>query len=102
MGLIDDLKAKHPGVEIFQVDAPEVPEPLFIRKPNRVDVKRFYTENQRDPFRAMANLVRSCLLHPGREEFEAILEDRPALDMLVFKELNELIGANEELLVKKV
>lgn len=98
----EEIKEKHPNTQIFQLTAEQLPEPLFVRKPTRTDVKRYMTESQKNPGLAISNFTLACLVYPEREAYLQMLEEMPMLESILFIKLNALAGGEMELLEKKL
>ena len=99
---VDELKQKHPGVEIFEISAPEFPEPMYFRRPGRVEVERLRTElGDKNP-RAGRNFIFGCLLSPDIPSMERILAEFPAVDTTIMDELYLVAGGKIKAETKKV
>lgn len=101
---IDEIKTAHPGVDVYELSAPELPEPLFVRKPSRTDLKRRDDEIfQKKAYSIiMQNFMQSCMLHPAWPRCVEIFEQNPAVEEAVQVKLSELAGSAVVLQSKKV
>lgn len=67
---------------------------FLVHRPARGDWKR-YRKESKDPARsgdALEVLVRSCVAHPSREEFDRLLDRFPALCEEIAEPVLELAG----------
>lgn len=88
---LEKLKAEHG--EVAEVSTPC--GTLVFRKPKRAEYKRHlakvFDEKQRPD--AVEWLARVCVVHPTREAFDAMLEDKPGIPILCADALAKLAGA---------
>jgi hypothetical protein len=98
---IEDLKAKH-GEVVHLVD-PETRTEVVARKPPRAAYKRFRSmafdpKKQAD---AAESLMVDCVVYPSRDEWNAMLEQYPALAETFAPEVLKLAGASQSVDAKK-
>jgi hypothetical protein len=92
--IIEEAKAKHGHIHTVPVPFPEEEEPrvFLFRKPRKPEYKRYrqrlYDEDTREG--ALEELVRSVIVHPPKEEFNALLEEFPALADSIGKEVTRV------------
>jgi hypothetical protein len=74
---LDELRAEHGEVFAFH----EGGESVACKRPTRAQYKRFRKErlDDRKASEALETLFEGCLVFPPFEEFEAVLERKPAL-----------------------
>lgn len=67
---------------------------IVLRKPTRAEYKRFRSmaTNETQKADAQETLARSCVVHPTREAFDALLEDYPAAADACASSIMELVG----------
>lgn len=67
---------------------------VVMRKPTHAEYKRFRAQlhNEQQKPDAAENLARVCVVHPSREQFDALLEDYPAIGDACGNALGELAG----------
>jgi hypothetical protein len=97
---IAKLKAEHGDVYEFSQDGIV----LYFRQAKRAEYARFKDRVAEKSSRQIAidELVGSCVVHPAREAFEAILEKRPALADVLSEEILTIAGAVRGAEVKKL
>lgn len=98
---LDEIKVQNPGHEILEINAEEFPEPLYFRVPNRFEVARLRTELEDKNNQAGKNFIFGCLLHPGKEVLDRLLNKLPAVDTGIVDKLYEASGGKIRLEVKK-
>jgi hypothetical protein len=83
---IAELRAKNPKAFLLEASTGES---VVVARPARKVLQRFFSELEEPARRpaAFERLVKACLLHPTAEEFTAMLEDRPGLDMTFANEI---------------
>lgn len=74
---------------------------IFARKPNPQHVGRFSMTAQRDPYKAMKDLVLDCRLWPDAETVKARFEELPGLVIGLAGELNSIMGTNISFTLKR-
>lgn len=67
---------------------------VVMRKPSHAEYKRFRAmlHNEAQKPDAAENLARVCVVYPSRAEFDALLEDYPAIGDACGNALGELAG----------
>ncbi|HEX2863663.1 MAG TPA: hypothetical protein VHN99_03775 [Deinococcales bacterium] len=93
--LVEQLKAEH-GDTLKLLKA--AGETVVVRPPRKVEYERFrdasFDEKKRA--RALEQLVREAVVHPSRDEFDALLQRKPALSEVFGARVIELAGAAVE------
>lgn len=105
---INELKAKHPGIDLYEVVVEELPEPIYIRKPTRAEMRRKDDEigrlggGNKSLFAVLQNFVRSCVVSPTWDRCVEMFEQYPAMEDILLSKLTDLAGANLSVTLKKV
>lgn len=90
------------GMELHHLSSDEYD--VVVKRPDRPSYKRFKSMMS-DPQKrvdALEQLMRDCLVHPTRQEFDAMLDKRPALGDLFGARVLELAGLTAEAEAKKL
>jgi hypothetical protein len=96
------LKADH-GDRIEEI---ELDDDLVVvaKPPSEGEYERFTAmvmDDEQKP-KAMKTLVLACVVYPPRDEFRALIKDRPALVGSIGKELHSMAGAAKVVKRKKL
>lgn len=96
---IDELREKHGDIRVIGTMLGD----CVFATPTRPNCKRFSSMLSDDKRKADAVefLVRSCVVHPSREEFEAMLDEKPGILWTCAPPVQELAGFSSEPEVKK-
>ena len=99
--ILDRLRAEH-GDDLHLFEAAGVA--VVVRPPLKAEYRRFRAKSSEERTRpdALEELARGCVLHPGRAEFEKILERKPGLADVFGAKLLELAGIVGEADAKKL
>lgn len=104
--LFNRLKRQHGG-RLRALGLDGLPETdVVVRPPTRLEYTNFKTQaaksrnNDSAQIRLMEGLVRQCLVWPTKEEFDALLENYPALADSYSEEVMKLAGATDKVSVK--
>lgn len=95
---VADLKVKYGKVFELTVGAKEDARTIVVRKPNRLEWKRF-KQQARDEAKqedAGLNLVKTVLLHPSAEELDVWIEEFPGLEDSFGVGIVDLINLKEK------
>lgn len=100
-GTIEQVKAKHPGVELFLLSSGSAE---VIAKVGKVEVDMFkdLVMAPATKSRAMERFVRACVIFPSPEEVLTILQRKPALVEKWGDKLLDEAGHAEEVELKKL
>lgn len=93
--ILEQARAEHG--DVFELS--EGGETVLVKRPNRGDYRRFRADRQDDKRRAVAleALFEACLVFPKLDDFEPILDRKPALaDVLGGKLLEIASGETPE------
>lgn len=92
--VIEKLKAEHG--ELTQLT--HGPDEVIVRTPNRAQWKRFRAQigNEKRRDDALELLLRDCVVHPEKADFDAMLDRRPGLAETFGAQVVELAGAVKE------
>lgn len=90
------LKADNPGESLHLLSNPDTDDHIVCKGPSEGEWKRFRATGPTALERIVAyrNLVTACLVYPSREEFSALLAERPALAETFAGELSEIAGVS--------
>jgi hypothetical protein len=96
------LKEQH-GDRIEQID---LDDDLFVvaKPPSEGEYERFTSmllDDEQKP-KAMKTLVLACVVYPPKDEFRALIKERPALIGTIGKELHAMAGAAKVVKRKKL
>lgn len=96
----EELKAvaeANPGAKLTVLSHPEGAE-VVVRRPTRIEWKRFQQQCQDESkqFSAGEFLLSSCVVHPSKEAFQAMIEDAPGLYNTFLKGLTAHAGATDK------
>src|SRR5438105_12091413 len=99
--VVEELRIKHGEVVLLR--DPETGSEVVARKPPRAAYKRFRSmafdpKKQADAAEA---LMVDCVVHPSRDEWNALLEEYPALAETFAPEVLKLAGASQSVDAKK-
>lgn len=91
---LQELKNQHGELLAFEVEG----QAVAFRRPTRADYKRFKMEvmNEKTKATATDNLAFSCLVHPERTDFNAIVDRWPSLIETASVGLVEMIGSEDQ------
>lgn len=94
---------KQDNGEIFLLTA-ETGDCIVVKPPTKIQYKRFKdtATNEKKKAYATEDLVRDCLVFPSLEQFNALLEKRPALPDVFGAAVLNIAGGAEEAQVKKL
>jgi hypothetical protein len=98
--IVQDLKAKHGDVYRLKALGHE----FLVRGPSVAEWRRFkatISDKAKRPF-ATEQLARDCVVHPPKEEVEALFTKYPALPESLADKIAEIGGATEEVEVEKL
>ncbi len=104
---INELKAKHVGIDLFLVESEDLPETFVLRKPTRMEVKRKEDElgklqgSGKGLSVVLQNYLRPCIVAPEWPRCIEVFEEYPAIEDALLAKINELAGANISLSLKK-
>lgn len=89
---IEDHKAKLGSDKVHHLKAGEYE--ILVRSPGRAQWRRFMQTSAVPERRADAieMLARDCLLEPSAKDFDALLEERPALGLIFGEEVANIAG----------
>lgn len=95
---VADLRAKYGKVFELTVGEKENARTIVVRKPNRIEWKRFKSQARDDAKQddAGLNLVKTVLLHPSADELDAFIEEFPGLEDSFGVAIIELIQLREK------
>lgn len=98
--IIDEVKQKHG--EVFLVA--HAGREFLFRRATRGEWKRFRTAifDERKRADALEQLVRSVIVHPSAEDFDAMLEKFPALGETIGEQVTEVAGGGKADEAKKL
>jgi hypothetical protein len=77
---------------------------IVAKPPSEGEWERFTAmtlDDEQKP-KAMKTLVRACVVYPPKDEFVALLKERPALVGSIGKQLHEMAGAAKNVQRKKL
>lgn len=96
---IQRLKDEHGEVYILTADDAEV----VVRMPSIPEFDRFMASmgDEKKSAKGLKQLVRDVLVHPSREDFDAIVSRRPGIFLSFAKEVAHISGATVEAEAKK-
>lgn len=91
--LVEQLRAKHG--ELFELT--EGGETVLVKRPSRADYRKFRHDRMDDKRREFAaeELFEACLVHPELDEFDAVLDRKPALADLFGHVISEIAGGTD-------
>ncbi len=102
--LINSLKTKHPGVDLFQIG--DDADAIIARPPSPAEWKAFKAQarddNKAKALDANAWLVSVCVLWPATEALTALYARRAALPDTFANRLAEIAGADDKVASKKL
>ena len=97
---LDEIKAKHPRVRVCETAAGT----LVLRSPTRVEWRKFkslvMSDDVQSQISATEMLLFDIVVHPAREDFAALLDQFPGLEVdkgvqLAIKELTGQVSSDE-------
>lgn len=97
---IEALKREHGEVYVISAAGCEI----AVRMPTVHEFERFQdsiASDKKKGTRALAQLVRDCLVFPSREEYDAIVARRPGLPVSFGSEVVKIAGLVDEVEAKK-
>jgi len=99
---IDEVKAANPGVELHLLGN-RFGQAIF-RVPTAREYQLFVDQQQNPTTKgtAMKQLVVSCVVHPKREEFAALIASRPGLVATFGSDMLTIAGVTENEVQKKL
>jgi hypothetical protein len=74
--------------------------PVIIKRPHRATVSKFL-DAERATSATMLALVKSCIVYPGKDEFDRLLDEQPAALTILASEALTLAGAGAKALAGK-
>jgi hypothetical protein len=99
---IDAAKQNNPDVELLQLSSASGDVVLRVPAAAEVAVFRKRIMDKETRSSAIENLVRTCLVFPAREAFNALVQKRPFLIEKYGEKLTDAAGDSEEVEVKKL
>lgn len=102
---IDKLREEHgPGKLFLLPDPDDEGDEIIVRLPTRPEWARFTTQLQDEKRMAKAQeqLVRDCLVHPSKDDLEAIFNRRPGLASSWGLVISQKAGAARSVEAKKL
>lgn len=98
---IAKLKAEH-GQDLRLVETDDAE--LVLRPPTRVEWAAFRSMSADKDKRQFAqeDLVRACVVYPGREDFDKLLDRRPGLGDALSEVVGEMAVGAEKIVAKKL
>jgi hypothetical protein len=98
-------KAEHPGVELHLLSNPDTDDQIICKGPNEGEWKRFKEKSGTtvpEQLAAARTLVVSCLVYPSKEDFVALVQQRPGLPETFAGELTEIAGISRKATHRKL
>lgn len=99
---IQELKKKYGDIYSLSFDHDGDHHDLICRLPKTGDVSRFGKSAGRDQMKAARNMLVGCMIDPPFMKLKDIFDRWPGLVIAIATELMELIGADVEVVSKKL
>jgi hypothetical protein len=98
--VLERLSAMNIELHLLSADGVDI----VVKRPDRPSYKRFraMVSDQAKRADAPETLVRDCIVYPTREEFNTLLESKPALGDVFGAKLLDLAGMTAEADAKKL
>lgn len=95
---VEELKGKHGPIFQLTVGSGDEARSIVVRRPNRMEWKRFKQQARDESKRDVAalNLVKTVLLDPAPEQFDSWMDEFPGLDDSFGSEVVNLVGLTEK------
>lgn len=97
---IEQWKKEHG--EIHEISDADGELKIIVRKPTRGDMSRFTKEVSKNVFNATNNLVLGCLVYPKQEDLRKLIDEKPGLVLTLGGEIQQLAGASQDFLSRKL
>lgn len=99
-----ELKAKYPKVYRVDVELEEVEKEFvfYFKKPSTLSFNRVLKTLSKKSLEAMKAFTLECLVDEQRSEYEATIEEYPALPMPTGQKLLGILGVTDNVTLKKL
>lgn len=99
------VKAEHPGEDLHLLSNPDTDDQIICKGPPSGEWKRFKEKagaTVAEKLAAAHMLVVACLVYPSKEDFAALVQQRPALPETFAGELGEIAGISQRATHRKL